>query len=112
LQYCARQIAVQRFECDELTNGQTYSVISRKTERTHAAVAHRVQYVPVLRAADGLQRRVLQRARRLSGLVRLLLSAMFAAARESAAIAAYVRSLCYRMSLGLRDIIDANLVVR
>ena len=66
----------------------------------------------MLRAADDLQRRVLQRARRLSGLVRLLLSAMFAAARESAAIVAYVRSLCCRMSLGSRDIIDANFVVR
>jgi len=66
----------------------------------------------VLRAADGLQRRVLQRARRLSGLVRLLLSAMFAAARESAAIVAYVRYLSYRVSLGPRDIIDANFVVR
>ena len=50
----------------------------------------------MLRTAAGLQRRVLQRARRLSGLVRLLLSAMFAAARESAAAAAaaYVKSLC------------------
>jgi len=54
----------------------------------------------VLRAANGLQRRVLQRARRLSELVRLLLSAMFAAARESAAIIAYVRYLSYRVSLG------------
>jgi len=49
LQYCARQIAVQRFECDEQTDGQTYSVISRKPERTHGAVANRVQYVRVLR---------------------------------------------------------------
>ena len=46
------------------------------------------KYVPVLRVAVGLQRRVLQRARRLSGPVRSLLSAMLAAARESAAIAA------------------------
>jgi len=49
LQCCARQIAVQRFECDEQTNGQTYNVIPRKTERTHGAVANRVQYVRVLR---------------------------------------------------------------
>jgi len=41
-QYCPRPIAVQRFECDEQTNGQTYNVISRKTERTHGAVANRV----------------------------------------------------------------------
>ena len=61
----------------------------------------------MLRASGGLQRRVLQRARRLSRLVRLLLSTMFTAARESAAAAAaaYVKSLCYPKSLGSRVII-------